>query len=213
MPIRLAVLSGLLFFLCFAGCSRGPVSIDHEPSHHLVLANDYIRVYRVEAGPHKSTRLHRHDHDYIWVSIGPADVTNAVQGGTTTKAQLSDGDVRFVPGNFAHVVTNDSDQPFRNYTIALLRPGSVQLQPGEDEHSVNLLNSGAVESLFVKDGVRAFDITLAPGASLSGPHLARPHLLVDVNPDDQHIQWSGHNEGERLTNNSAQKARYVLLEF
>jgi hypothetical protein len=70
-----------------------------------------------------------------------------------------------------------------------------------------------VESLFVKDGVRAFEITLAPGASVSGPHLARPHLLVDVNPDDHHVQWSGQNQGERLTNSSGQKARYLLLEF
>lgn len=206
-------MAACLGLLCLAGCSRGPLTIDHEPSHHLVLANDYLRVYRVEAGPHRSTKLHQHEHDYIWVSIGPADITNAVQGGTTTEAHLEDGDVHFVPGNFSHVVTNNSDQPFRNYTIALLRPGSVQLPPNEDEHSVNFLNSGTVESLFVKNGVRAFEITLAPGASVSGPHLARPHLLVDINPDDQNIQWSGQNESDRLTNNSGQKARYLLLEF
>jgi len=209
----LAALWASLWFLCLAACSRGPVTIDQEPSHHLVLANDYVRVYRVEAGSHKTTKLHLHDHDYIWVSIGPADITNAVQGGTTTKAQLEDGDVRFVPGNFSHVVTNDSDQPFRNFTIALLRPGSVQLQPNEDEHSVNLMNSATVESLFVKNGVRAFEITLAPGASVGGQHLVRPHLLVDIDPDDQHVQWSGQGEGERLTNNSDHKRRYLLLEF
>ena len=202
-----------LGLVCLTACSRGPLTIDHEPSHHLVLANDYVRVYRVEAGPHSSTKLHQHDHDYIWVSIGPADITNTVEGGTTTKAHLEDGEVHFVPGNFSHVVANKSDQPFRNYTIALLRPGSVQLQPNEDEHSVNFLQSGTVESLLVKNGIRAFEITLAPGASVSGPHLARPHLLVDINPDDQHIQWSGQNEGDRLTNNSGQKARYLLLEF
>lgn len=206
----------ILSVLCgfwFSSCSRGPVTIDHEPSHHLVLANDYVRVYRVEAGAHQSTKLHRHDHDYFWVSIGPADITNAVEGKPPVKAHLDDGDVHFVPGNFSHVVTNNADQTFRNYTIAILKPGSVQLQPGEEEKSVNLLHSGSVESLMVKDGIRATEITLNPGATVSGPHLARPHLLVDVNPDDQRVRWSTAGENPQLTNSGTQKARYLLLEF
>src|SRR5947209_2317967 len=133
-----------LFIVLLAGCSRGPVTIDHEPSHHLVLANDYVRVYRVEVAPHASTKLHVHERDYVWVSIGAADVTNAVQGKAPVKVQMGDGDARFTPGNFAHVATNDSAQPFRNYTIALLRQGNVQLKPGEDEHSMTFLNSGTV---------------------------------------------------------------------
>lgn len=209
--VILCVLCGCLSLS--TGCSRNPVTIDHEPSHHLVFSNDYLRVYRVEAGAHQSTKLHRHDHDYIWVSIGPADITNAVQGKPVVKAHLDDGDVHFVAGNFAHVVTNDADKPFRNYTIALLGHGSVQLQPGEDAHSVNLLHSGTVESLFVQDGIRATDITLNPGATVSGPHLARPHLLIHVNPDDGHLEWANQGEGLPLSNPTDHPARYLLLEF
>lgn len=170
-------------------------------------------MYRVGAGPHQSTKLHLHDHDYIWVSVGPADITNAVQGKASAKTHIEDGEVHFVAGNFAHVVTNDSGQPFRNYTVALLRHGNAQLQPGEDAHSVNLLHSGTVESLFVQDGVRATEITLNPGATVGGPHLARPHLLIQVNPDDGHVEWSDQGQGLPLSNTSTQQSRYLLLEF
>jgi hypothetical protein len=208
---NIAAFAVLLLASCYS--YKTPLSIDHEPSHHLVFANDYVRVYRVQAGPHQSTKLHVHNQDYVWVSIGPADITNAVQGKPAVKMHLDDGDARFVPGHFAHIVTNDANQPFLNYTIALLRPGSVQLQPGEDAHAVNLLHSGTVESLFVQDGIRASDITLNPGATVSGPHLARPHLLIDVNPDDQRVEWADQGKAPSLSNSSKQKARFFLLEF
>lgn len=196
----------------FSHSANAPVDIDHEEHHHLVLSNDYVRVYRVEVAPHESTKLHFHAKDYVWVSIGPADVTNAVQGKAPVKLTLADGDAHFTPGNFAHVATNDSSQPFRNYTIALQRNGSVQLRPGEDEHNVVLLNNGTVESLFVKDGVRAMEITLGPGASVSGPHLQRPHLLISVDPDDRRVEWSN-GDSKPLANATSSQARFFVLEF
>ena len=205
--------SVLLLVLALAGCSfHHAVDIDHEQHHHLVLANDYVRVYRVEVAPHESTKLHFHQKDYVWVSIGPADVTNTVQGKAPVKVTMADGDAHFTPGNFAHVATNDSSQPFRNYTIALQRNGAVQLQPGQDEHNVVLLNNGTVESLFVKDGVRAMEITLGSGASISGPHLQRPHLLISVNPDDGRVEWSA-GDSKPLANTSMSQERFFLLEF
>ena len=124
-----------------------------------------------------------------------------------------DGEVRFSPGPFAHVATNDSDRPFRNYTVELLKHGDVQLKPGEDERGVTLLEGGTVESLFVQDGVRAIDMKLGPGVSVSGPHLARPHLLIDLTPDDQKVQWFNAGSGTSLKNVGSQPARYLLLEF
>ncbi|MBV8205337.1 MAG: hypothetical protein JO041_00980 [Acidobacteria bacterium] len=199
--------------ILLVGCARGPVTLDHEPSHHLALANDYLRVYRVEAGAHKSTRLHVHDHDYVWVAVGAADITNAPEGKPPLREQVEDGSVHFAAGNFAHVVTNNADRPFRNYTIALLRHGSVQLAPGEAERGLTLLESGSVESLLVKDGVRASEIVLKPGATVSGPHLRRPHLLIDLEPDDGRLLWAAQGESDHLENQSDRERRYLLLEF
>src|SRR5689334_1661157 len=46
------------------------VAITAEPHHHLLLENQQVRVWLAEVAPHDSTLMHRHDHDYAFVSIG-----------------------------------------------------------------------------------------------------------------------------------------------
>ena len=193
--------------------SQQPVPVDREPSHHLVLANDYIRVFRVDLAPHATMPLHRHDHDYIGIPLVASDLTNTAEGQQPVKVHWEAGEAHFGAAPLKHVVTNNSDLPFRNYTIELLKHGEVQLKAGENERGVNLLEGGTIESLFIKDGVRAIDIKLNPGVSVSGPHLARPHLLIDISPDDQKVQWFNAGEGTSLKNSASQPARYLLLEF
>ncbi len=93
-----------------------------EPHHHLKIENTYVRAYYVEVPPHGETQLHQHDHDYIFVTLGDSDVTNAVLGKPEVHLQLKDGEVRFTRGGFAHVARNNSGAPFRNVTIEFLRP-------------------------------------------------------------------------------------------
>lgn len=93
-----------------------------EPHHHLKLENEYVRVYYVEVPPHEDTQLHQHDHDYIYVSLGPSDVVNAIQNKPEIHLQLKDGETHFTRGGFAHVARNLADTPFRNITIELLKP-------------------------------------------------------------------------------------------
>jgi hypothetical protein len=78
-----------------------------------------MRVFKVEVAPHASTLMHRHRHDYLFVALGDAHVSNEVEGKPPVDLKLSDGETRFVAGNFAHVAKNLSDQPFRNATIEL----------------------------------------------------------------------------------------------
>ena len=42
------------------------VEITAEPSHHLALENNYVRVFKVEVAPHAATLMHRHRHDYVF---------------------------------------------------------------------------------------------------------------------------------------------------
>src|SRR5664279_4964352 len=88
------------------------VEITAEPSHHLVLENESVRVFKVEVAPKASTLMHWHRHDYVFVNLGNAHVSNQVEGKPPVKLALSDGETRFVPGNFAHVAKNLGDQPF-----------------------------------------------------------------------------------------------------
>jgi quercetin dioxygenase-like cupin family protein len=95
-------------------------SVPGEPHHHLRIENEYVRVYYVEVPPHENTQLHQHDHDYIYVSLGPADVVNAVRDKPEVHLALRDGETHFTRGGFAHVARNLADTPFRNVTIELL---------------------------------------------------------------------------------------------
>ena len=63
------------------------VSIISEPRHHLVLENDYARVFKVDVPPHTSTLMHQHEHAYVYVVLGPAEIENEVQA-TSQKDQI-----------------------------------------------------------------------------------------------------------------------------
>jgi len=110
--------------LVFSLKAQAPVAvpIPQEPHHHLVLENDYVRVFRVSVPAHESTLLHQHDVPYLYVSLGPADVINAVQGKPEAHLVMADGQLGYSPGHFAHIARNDSNLDFNNVTIELLHP-------------------------------------------------------------------------------------------
>src|SRR5208282_4949797 len=132
------------------------VEITSEPSHHLALENEYIRVFKVEAAPHTSTLMHRHRHDYLYVTLGDAHISNEVEGKPPVDVRLADGDARFTPGNFAHIARNLSDQPFRNVTIELMQDEKLRQTPSHwaEENGEKTFPGGRSKILFVKDGVR-----------------------------------------------------------
>jgi hypothetical protein len=113
-----------LLLLTFSLSAQAPtaVPIPQEPHHHLVLENDYVRVFRVSVPAHESTLLHQHDVPYLYVALGPADVINAVQGKPEAHLVMADGQLGYSPGHFAHIARNESDLPFNNVTIELLKP-------------------------------------------------------------------------------------------
>jgi quercetin dioxygenase-like cupin family protein len=129
---RLSLVLALLFSASLPAQAPEPVPLAHgivhgEPHHHLRIENEYVRAYYVEVPPHEATQLHQHDHDYIYVSLGPADVVSAVRDKPEVHLQLKDGETHFTRGGFAHVARNLSDAPFRNITIELLKPqGAVR---------------------------------------------------------------------------------------
>src|SRR5258708_6860026 len=100
----------------------GPVPISEEPHHRLVLQNDFIRVYNVMVPPLDATLLHQHDHPYLYVTLGPADIINAIVGKPELHQILQDGETHYSPGHFAHIARTDSGVQFQNVTIELVHP-------------------------------------------------------------------------------------------
>src|SRR6266404_6431748 len=113
-----------LLLLTFSFNTQVPtaVPIPKEPHHHLVLENDYVRVFRVSVPAHGATLLHQHDVPYLYISLGPADVINAVQGRPEAHLVMADGQLGYSPGHFAHIARTDAGSTFDNVTIELLHP-------------------------------------------------------------------------------------------
>ena len=235
MKFRTLFLFAVLSVLTLAAQTAAPgeVPITSEPSHHLTIDNDYVRVFKVEFPGHASSLMHRHAHDYIFVSIGPASIENDVAGKPPATAQLQDGDTRFTPGNFAHIVKNLSDAPFRNITVEIVQDEKARQSPPppwDEERGVQTFDGGLKDILFVKDGVRASDIQLQPGATMPKHAHAGPHLVVAVTdldvrsdvdgqgPMPSHlkagdVKWLPGGYSHTLTNTGKQTARLVTLEF
>ena len=118
------LLCSLLLLFAFSSNAQAPeaVPLAKEPHHHLVLENDYVRVFRVSVPAHAATLLHQHDFPYLYLSLGPADVVNAVQGKPEGRIVMADGQVGYSPGHFAHIARTDAGSTFDNVTIELLKP-------------------------------------------------------------------------------------------
>jgi quercetin dioxygenase-like cupin family protein len=216
----------LLFVVGIAAPTPAEVEITAEPSHHLALENQYVRVFKVEAPPKASTLMHRHRHDYVFITLGASHISNEIEGKAPVEVELDDGETRFVTGDFAHIAHNLSDKPFRNVTIEFMRDAQRRSsgarwagQKEEDDFS-----GGQRKTLFIKDGVRVSMVKLKPGGSLPKENTGGPALLVAISNMElsngkgqreklalEGLLWS--DDAMLRTNSGKQVARFVLLEF
>ena len=233
MKKRLIFPALLLAAIALCAQSTSEVEITAEPHHHLALENAYVRVFKVELAPHDATLMHSHRHDYLFVTLGPAEVESAVKGKPPVTLKLQDGEARFTAGNFAHVARNLADTPFRNVTIELLQDEAAHKTPPpkwDEERGLHILTGGTQDIMFVQDGVRVSETELQPGAILPSHHHSGPHLLVavtdlEVRSDVEgqgsmpghfksgDVKWLPGGYTHTLTNVGKQEAKFVTLEF
>jgi len=232
MRNRLAVCTIVLVAITLTAQTPPEVEITAEPGHHLALENKYVRVFKVEVAPHGATLMHRHRHDYIYVTLGAAHVENDVAGKPPVTIALQDGETRFLPGGFAHIAKNLSDQPFRNITIELMQDEKARRSPPpkwDEERGLHILNGGTLDILFVKDGARASELQLQPGGVLPRHHHPGPYLVVAVTDLDLRsdegkgassmqlkagdVAWEKGAVTHTVTNAGKQNAKLITIEF
>jgi quercetin dioxygenase-like cupin family protein len=223
----------LLAFAVLVAAQAVPsiIEITAEPNHHLLLENQFVRVFKVELAPHAAMIVHSHRHDYFFVSLGESHIENDVVGKSPALRTFRDGETFFVPGDFAHTAKNLADQTFRVVAVELLQNDQAQIEHKWDEdRGLHILNGGTQEILFVKDGVRASDLELQPGGVVPKHHHAGPHLVIAVTGLDlrsdvegkgpSHVQlkagevaWAKGGATRTLTNIGRQNAKLITLEF
>ena len=233
MSSRLIFSALLLAAIALAAQNISEVEITDEPHHHLLLENQQVRVFLAEVAPHDATLMHRHRHDYVFVSLGQTEVSNEVEGKAPVTLKLHDGEVRFAAGDFAHIARDLASSPFRAIAVEFLQDEKAhQLPPPkwDEERGLHVLQGGTQDIIFVKDGVRVSECELQPGGVVPKHHHAGPHLLLAVSDLDLRsdvdgmgpmpghfksgeVKWLPGGYTHTLTNIGQQPAKFVILEF
>lgn len=235
-----AVFPGVFLLLAFAAQAQAPatpVALKNEPHHHLLFENDYVRVWAFGIHGHDATLLHNHDLPYFGIALGPADYINAVAGKPETHATLTDGQVSYSKGGFAHLVRTETDAPFRNFTIELLKP-----QANPRNRCVKVLADGALDcpqaaaTPLDKATTLVFEtdeVALRAGAVTSKLEIggvgAQPARLVAVLEGSEmkveisgqsarilkggEVAWVPAGSQATLENASAKEAKFALITF
>ena len=223
--------------LAFTAVMQQPaaVEITSEPSHHLAFQNEWVRAFNVLAPAKASTLVHRHNYDYVYVTLGDTDITNARVGEAPVPLMLKDGEVRFTKGGFAHAVINNSEHPFHNITIELLRP-STGVHPCNEScdlpvpcSSADKSSCGSARKVVESDQWVAVAVTLPPSATTGEHTHAGPHLAVAVTDLDLKQKSKDNRESSlhlksgdiawvdpithTITNAGAQTTKLIGLEF
>ena len=196
---------------------QGPVPIGEEPHHRLVLQNDLVHVYNVMVPPLDATLLHRHDLPYLYITLAPTDIINAIVGKPELHQVLQDGETHYSPGHFAHIARTEAGMPFHNITIELVRPQGAaknmckDVAPGqplncpEPQRSVEskkrkkiapVVEAGDDVAYFESDEVRVDLHKVSSGNDYVDPEAKLDALLVgltnanlDANLGGEHIQF------------------------
>jgi len=178
----------LLLAVSVLSAQAPEVEITAEPHHHFVFENSVVRVFHLDVAPHTDTLLHRHRHDYIYVTLGDTEIINTVQGKDPVTVRLRDGETGFHTGGFAHIARNIGDQPFHNLTIEILDDAKLRqssaggpaggLAKWPEDRGLEILAGGTQEILFVKDAIRVSEFDLEPSGAVPSRPRSGPLLLV-----------------------------------
>ena len=201
--LRTPVICSLLAFIAVMQ-QPAAVEITSEPSHHLAFQNGLVRVFNVLAPARATTLVHRHNYDYVYVTLGEANITNAPLGEPPIQLTLKDGEVRFTKGGFAHAVANNSEHPFHNITIELLRPSSGVHSCTESCDlpvpcaSADKSSCASARKVVESDQWTAVAVTLPPSAT-TGEHTHQgPHLAIAVTDLDMQQKFPDRPDSYRL---------------
>ncbi len=216
------------------GCNRqagmaeenGPaISVEEEPTHHLLMENSYVRVFRAELPPGASTKLHRHVYAYVSVILTKAHLEGFSPGQSRQKLERSEGEVHFTPAGLVHGVVNTGSSPFRVVIVELLKDtNAAEGAPPEAEHSLDL-GHGHIEDVVLENAqVKVTDLQIAPGAQSDEYEDGKSRMLVwmdhgellarDSKLEGQkgQVTWIGSSAGA-LRNEGHHAVRVMVIEI
>ncbi len=197
------------------------VSIEQEPRHHLVIANEFVRGFAVEIAPHDRTLCHHHAHEYLVYVAGEAQIVSTPSEGDPKTHSYQDGECEFSPPGLVHTVENLRDANFRNLLVEFL-PGAQGLRRGPAPTTV----SGDLRTRcsFANDRVSVWLLEMGSGsqAEVFGPAiLASPYEhVVELAPSQANahtlahfrdLRWLAPSTSATLSTRAATAAKVVFI--
>jgi quercetin dioxygenase-like cupin family protein len=167
------------------------VPVSQEPHHHLLLQNEYTRVYDVSVPAHQSTLLHRHDNDYLAIILEPGEVQNEVVGRSVNAGHAGKGEVRFALAPLTHRLIDTGDTPFRNITIEVLKNKQLQSKEQQPERGLDVGHGGMSDIVVDNGELRVQEVQIAAGGVLHKHTHKFPFLVVALSDLDLHNMPQG----------------------
>jgi quercetin dioxygenase-like cupin family protein len=183
-PMKLIASAVLSLLALVPIAAQAPVPVGSEPRHHLKFENQYVRVFDVQVPPGDTTLFHIHANDYLFVSIGDANLKAEMLGGQPGDLIVKDGDCRYSKAPITHRVTNIGKDLFRNITIEVLKSPGIAADPQSKEipgHTLVLDN----------DRVHVERVVIEPGGSIPTHTHSRSGLGVAVSAAEIKLESPG----------------------
>ncbi len=86
-------------------------------TQEILFVKDGARVSETELQPGGVIPSHHHNGPHLIVAVTDLDLRSDIEGHGPAPSQLKAGDVRWVPGNYTHTLTNIGKQPAKFVTI------------------------------------------------------------------------------------------------
>jgi hypothetical protein len=173
------------------------INVEQEPRHHLVFANEFVRVIDLRMPPGWRSLKHSHVLDNVAVMID--------SGRTDPESLARVGRVTFQKASYSHVAGNTAPGEAHFLDIEILTSGAKANETRElAAHTLELEN----------DKVRAYRVTLAPGQSMVGHSHGHGWLTVMVKGTSTpgSFQWHDALSTDAMKNSGTVPLEMVEIE-
>ena len=239
MSARVVTLALLSLYSCSVFAQDvSVITMDQEPHHHLVLQNEFVKVFNVEVSPGDLIVLHRHDQNTVAIAIGDQLVTVGVPGKPDVHFKNADAQVRLQRSGYTHSTRVDGDAPYHTVAVELLEPqANFQNVCGEVlvGQALNCTESAKKESaafsseeLLQSGEAEVWMVRVHPHQAVSGAEFPFAAVIVALDPatipsgspkrKDRSLQpgefvWLESRHGRPYQNPGDKDARFIEIRF
>lgn len=229
----------LILFLAqwsFAQSTDSPApDMTSAPYFEQVLKNDSVRVFLLTLG-HGQQVMASHPHNFLMVTLQDCEVVMWPEGKSdVTSFHINQGDARFSFAGTARGMHNEQTQTFRAIFVEFMNPKITTFGYQSDSNSwaYGVSSTGTAVDPHVKFSntlnlqmATVTDVHLLSGDTFDAPEKPKPELLIPVsdvdlsvghslklNNSSGEVTWIPLGRKSVLENNSADDARFILVDF